>query len=505
MANWLGRLFGGSPKAADSVALALPQGADLQRMVTDAIREVAADGKAGGWDGLQNVAAGLETSRDKSSYSEYGPITRLPEEEVSRMYRGSWIPRKIIDCVTEDMTREWVSFSFGGQKADPGAARAIAETEKDLNIRGEIADGVRWGRAFGGAGMVMRMRNDGPVLDQPLDPAKVKKGDLVLVKTYDRFNLVVDGSEIDNETTTASGKTNPNFGLPTFYTVIDVGGGTQRRIHASRVIRFNGAKTPRRAWISNAYWDDSVLLSPQQAIKRYDATTGGIASMVWEASVDIISVDGLSNLLAQKDGEAKITARFLAGAIMKSLNKLLMLDRSREAYSQKTITFAGLKDVLAGMMNALSGAADVPLTRLFGQSPDGMNATGESDMRNHYDHIKARQGSDLRPQLSYLHEIEVRSALGTMPEDFSFEFNPLWQQTPKEKADTELVRAQTRKIYWDMGALSEGGVARELHADGSMRTMEDRDVKLAEELAQQPEPVPPPAVPPAKQPPAATP
>jgi hypothetical protein len=488
MANWLGRLFGGGSKAADSVALAIPAGTDLQKMVTDAIREVAA-----GMDGgLQNLAAGLGTYRDKSYYSEYGAVTRLNEEEVTRMYRGSWIPRKIVDCVTEDMTREWVTLSFGsGQKTDQGAARAVAETEKNLNVRREFAHGIRWGRAFGGGGMVMRLRNDGAVLEQPLNPESIKKGDLVLVKTYDRFNLVVDGTEIDNETTTAAGKTNPNFGLPKFYTVIDVGGGQVNRIHASRVIRFGGAVTPRRAWISNGYWDDSVLLAPMQAIRNYDAATGGIASMVFETKLDIISVAGLTNALATKDGEAKITARFLAGAIMKSLNKILLIDKDKEAFAQKQITFTGLKDVLEGMMNALSGAADVPLTRLFGQSPGGMNATGDSDMRNHYDHIKGRQTSDVRPQLSQFHEVEIRSALGTMPPETSFEFNPLWQQTAKEKADTEKVRADTRKVYWDIGALNEGGVARELHADGSMKTMTDRDVTLAEELAQQPEPEPP--------------
>ena len=49
-------------------------------------------------------------------------------------------------------------------------------------------------------------------------------------------------------------------------------------------------------------------------------------------------------------------------------------------------------------LQVAAGAADIPVTRLLGQSPAGLSATGDSDTRNYYDMIAARQELDLRPQ-----------------------------------------------------------------------------------------------------------
>ena len=65
-------------------------------------------------------------------------------------------------------------------------------------------------------------------------------------------------------------------------------------------------------------------------------------------------------------------------------------------------------------------------TRLLGQSPAGLSATGDSDTRNYYDMIAARQELDLRPQLERLDKLILRSA-GVDPAALTFEFRPLWQ------------------------------------------------------------------------------
>lgn len=435
-------------------------------------------------DGLTNVIAGLGTSRDKRFYSNYSPVTPLQQQDLEAMYTGAWLPGKIVDAVTEDMTREWIKLSWDGYDEDEGGVKAVSVAESKLGVRPQFSDGVRWGRLHGGAGTLMRFKNDGSVLGEPLDLERIKKGDLIALNTFDRWYLTAEGGQM-------SETPGPGFGMPQFYNLTGLAGaGSLSHIHASRIIRFNGAKTPYRAWLQNGFWDHSVLQKVVDAIKNYDSSTAGVASMVFEASVDILKAQGLTQLLATNGGEAKVTARLLAAVIMKSINRVWVIDKDKEEYGQKTITFAGIKDVLMGMMNDVSGATGIPLTRLFGQSPAGMNATGESDQDNYYDLIRAAQNDNLRPQLEYAYEIIMRSTLGRMPENFAIEFASLWQESDKETADTNKVKADTRKVYWDMGALNEGAIARELKADGSMKTMEDDDVKLAEELAKQPDPVP---------------
>jgi hypothetical protein len=74
------------------------------------------------------------------------------------------------------------------------------------------------------------------------------------------------------------------------------------------------------------------------------------------------------------------------------------------------------------------------------------------------------------------------------PEDYVSEWNPLWQESAKEAADAELVRAQTATAYQAIGAIDEGIIAADLYARGVYPGMTKKDVKMAQELAKQPDP-----------------
>ncbi|KZE75867.1 anti-CBASS protein Acb1 family protein [Paenibacillus elgii] len=54
-------------------------------------------------------------------------------------------------------------------------------------------------------------------------------------------------------------------------------------------------------------------------------------------------------------------------------------------------SFGGLNDIYESFMLDIAGACRMPVTRLFGQAPAGMNATGESDMENYYETVQQGQ------------------------------------------------------------------------------------------------------------------
>ena len=64
----------------------------------------------------------------------------------------------------------------------------------------------------------------------------------------------------------------------------------------------------------------------------------------------------------------------------------------------------------------VSAAADIPTTRLFGRSPAGMSATGESDLRNYYDRVKTVQEMDVYPALAPIDWLMVAEVLGDVSE-----------------------------------------------------------------------------------------
>ncbi len=105
----------------------------------------------------------------------------------------------------------------------------------------------------------------------------------------------------------------------------------------------------------------------------------------------------------------------------------------------------------------------VPVTRLLGQSLAGLSATGDSDTRNYYDMIAARQELDLRPQLERLDRLILASE-GLDPDAVSFAFRPLWQMDASTAATVALTKAQATQIYAGLGLWPTAVTARLVEA-----------------------------------------
>ena len=221
------------------------------------------------------------------------------------------------------------------------------------------------------------------------------------------------------------------------------------------MVRFLGNACPDPSF---GPWSDSVLQVLYDAIHAVALTQAGATSLMHEAKVDVVTVPNLSEHLSSAATTAQLSARFAYAAAMKSLNNLLLLGDG-ESWSRQRIDFAGLPEMVRTFLQVAAGAADIPVTRLLGQSPAGLNATGNSDTRNYYDMIAARQALDLRPQLDRLDALILRSA-GLDPAALTYRFRPLWQMSAADKAAVALQKAQATQIYAGLGLWDTATTAR---------------------------------------------
>ena len=200
------------------------------------------------------------------------------------------------------------------------------------------------------------------------------------------------------------------------------------------------------------------------------------------AKVDVVTVPNLSEHLTSAETTAQLSARFAYAAAMKSINNLLLLGDG-ESWARQRIDFGGLPEMVRTFLQVAAGAADIPVTRLLGQSPAGLSATGESDVRNYYDMIAARQELDLRPQLERLDRLICRSE-GIDPGGLGFAFRPLWQLDEPARAALALSRAQATQVYAGLKLWPDAVLARlaeaQLVADG---TYPNAAAVFAEEVA----------------------
>lgn len=387
-------------------------------------------GKILSFDSLKNFVANLGTSRDKAASAAYtGP--NVTPEQLNNAYRGSWLPRKIVDIPALDATRRWRSW-----QAEKEQITLIEAEEKRLNLKEKVKDALIKARLFGGAAIYIGIKGDNdPSL--PLFPESVKAIDFLTVIP----KRAIQAGEIENDPVVAG------YGEPKYYRVSSASGAFD--IHPSRIVRFVGAAVPDEELNTAAQgWGDSVLTAAFESCRNVDATMANLASLIYEAKVDVFGIPGLAEIMGDPKAREMLIERVHLAAMLKGNNGMLIRD-AEETHDTKSISFSGLEVIANLFLQVASGAADIPMTRLLGQSPGGLNSTGESDLRNYYDRIQSYQELDISPSMGVLDECLIRSALGSRPPEIHYVWASLWQTTDKERADIGKTVADTIKTLAD--------------------------------------------------------
>ncbi|MGL5775509.1 MAG: DUF1073 domain-containing protein [Aeromonas veronii] len=407
-------------------------------------------------DGLVNVVSGLGGAKTKRYHNKFQYAALNDWQQLDAAYQSNWLARQIVDVPAEDMTREWRSF-----KCDD--ADNIRVEEDRLQIPIAVNTGLAWARLYGGGGLLMITGQD---LSKPLNVSKVRKGDLERVIVLDRWDM--SAMTINTWNILAA-----NYLQPEFYTIR---GGSQQ-IHWSHFARFTGARLPLRQMAYTQGWGDSELRKCLDDIMDMVASKDGIAELMQEANVDVVTRDGLADELGS-DQDTNIIGRYAQFSLLKSTNNLALLDGD-ETYDRKTLNLGGVAPILETFMTWISGAADIPVTRLFGTSAKGLNATGEGDLTNYYNSIRAKQLTQLDPGMRQLDEVLVRSALGYMPDDYNYVWNPLAQLNEREIAEARRITSETDQRYLDMGVIQVSQVQRNLQSAETYQ-FDDEDIEQLE-------------------------
>ncbi len=367
---------------------------------------------------------GRETPEDGFGWSA-GPLTADPAR-LTLLYRENWLAKRIIDMPCEDMTRSWYTLSADLAQEDQEALRRL---EARHEIRREITNAIRWARLYGGACALMVLRNQEDRLDRPLDPDSVLPGDFQGLLVRDRVSGVRPEPELETDLD------DPDYGYPKYY-LFETGEGAPLRVHHSRVLRFTGRDLPRSEEESEEYWGASELEHIRDELEKRDATSRNIARLVFQANVTTLKMSDFGEVLAM--GTARQRQQILSA--IEEQNRMrdsfgLQLLSAGDDYENHPYSFAGLSEVYEAFMLDMAGAAGIPATRLFGRSPQGMNATGESDMKNYYEMIGQMQERHLRPALEKWLPVAALSLWGFIPERMEISFPSLMTTAPLEQAE----------------------------------------------------------------------
>ena len=445
-------------------------------------------------DGWYNTLTGLgDALRDKSQSTAFYSSGTLSDIELDALFNDNDLAETIVSAVVDDALRQGIEIESEESDDDEREAE-IGKRCDALDVVGSLAMAATMGRLFGGAA-IYPVLDDGAEPQEPLDVERVREVYSLLV--LDRRQLQPVSWYVDP----ASGK----IGQVEAYQLQITSGNTYGSpiVHESRLVMFGGLRTTRTRKQHLGGWDRSALQPAYDVLRKTGASFDGAMQLMSDMSQAVWKIKGLIEMFGA-DQEEAVRTRMAATELGRSSFRAIMLDAEGEDFERVATPMTGVSDMLTAGWQRLAAATSprMPLTRLFGMSPGGLNATGESDMRNWYDQVKAFQTIDLSPRANRLVQLIARSLGEQEPERFSACFPSLWQMTPKEQAEIEKLAAEKDAIYITAAVLLPEEVALSRYGDGNFSASTKIDAELRQSMAApDPEPPQPQLAPPVVEPP----
>lgn len=405
-------------------------------------------------DGYSNPAANLGAGANNLAQAGGYVMERFTWDywTLNILFRDNWIAKAIIEKPANEMLKNGFEIQ---SELDPDKINKIQSAWVRTRSRQKFLDCVKWARLYGGCLLVPMLENQ-PDMSKPLDYDSIMPGSYKGCFTVDRWSGVSPSVELVTDID------DPEFGQPMYYDVSSDALKKTIRIHHSRVIKVIGRKLPYWEEIAETYWGASELEHVFTELKKRDDTSANISFLIFLANVRVFSMEGLGQAISMGDQEGLKRVY----QTMQEMNRLMCstgtfaIDKD-DNFSEHQYSFTGINDVYESFMLDISGAAEIPIDKLFGRSPSGFNS-GEETLQNYYDTIQEKQESDIRYPLEKLVKMITMSELGEIPDDLEIVFNPVRRPSSMEKADLGSKNAEAILSVYSSGVIGKGTVLREL-------------------------------------------
>lgn len=420
-------------------------------------------------DGYINLLNKYGSSHDNSTAYTNVSEAPVPDIQLSQYYETSGLFARIIDLPAEEAVKHGFDSGIRDQKINA----YINDMVDWLEWEEKAAIAIKWSRLFGGALIVMLI-DDGHGIDEPLDWRNIKS--IEELRVYERAVVQPDYSSLYNYSMTESfGETIPKFAMPEYYFVSSLYG--KFKVHESRCLIFrNGVLPERSTQPSYRFWGAPEYLRIRKELREVVTSHSYAVKLLERSSQAIYSMKNLASVLQTDEGTELVLKRLQIIDMARNILNSIAIDSEGEQYDFKSMQLSGVNDVIDTTCNMLSAVTGIPQTVLFGRSPAGQNSTGKSDLENYYNLVERIQKLMLRSNLKTFLDIIIRAGFNSgkidCEPDFRAIFKPLWNlseaeqaETVRKKAQAQNVRANTAKIYVEMGVLDSSEIRASLAKD----------------------------------------
>lgn len=414
--------------------------------------------------GFRNPATGAGVGGlDRTETAFWSPTYYWSKQSLQTLYVQSWAAAHFIDIPIDDMFIRWRQFDDDADQ--------MMEAERSLDVTDSLSRAMKAARLYG-SGLLIFVSRDAP-LDQPMIPEQVRPGDVSHLLVFDRYSANVRTMDID--------PLSPTYGQALIYDIYPTT-GRPFMVHHTRVMRFDGIRPLGDDGFTtyDRNWGVSAIVPVIIALIQDQSGASAAGQLMQMASMDVVKLVGFRDSLAGQQEIDDPSPESVGQRMneLKSVYRTVFMDRDDE-FERQAVSFGGLPEMLDRMARRVAAAAQIPATRFWGQSPVGMNATGESDMVNYAESVMAMQDKMLSAPLEKLDMVLARNV--GLREPPTYTWLPLTDMSESEQATNFQTRVNALRTAIDAGIIDEDEARQALDGDEFLGELQGMAPGLPEE------------------------
>lgn len=236
-----------------------------------------------------------------------------------------------------------------------------------------------------------------------------------------------------------------------------------RKTHSTRLLPFVSREVPDL--LKPAYNFGGMSMSQLMApyVTMWLRTRKSVNDLVNIFSIVTLATD-MNAALAGGNGDS-LTRRAQLFTAMRDNKGMLLINKNTEELSLQNVPLGTLDKLQAQAQEHMAAPCHIPLIKLFGVVPTGLNATGEGEIQIWYDFVKACQENLFGPQMDIVLKLIQLDLFGSVDDSIAYEWVPLDEPTAKEKAEERKSNADEAGVLIDKGVVDPQEAREKLQRD----------------------------------------
>lgn len=363
--------------------------------------------------------------------------------------------RTMHETLADECVRCWGKVVSAGS-ADAAKLREIEAELERVDTLAIVRQAAIHDQAFGGGHVYFKLKGDKDSRSLPMlmKPYSVPEGSFEGLRVVEPYWVTPNYyNSID--------PTAADFYKPSTWWMLGI------EVHSTRMQTLVSRPVPDMLKPTYSFRGVSMSQLAIPYIDNWLRTRQSVSDTVKQFSVSGILTDLQQALLPGASQDLQNRAS-LVNAYRDNRN-ILFLDKATEEFFQVNTPLSGLDSLQAQAQEQMAAVSHIPLVKLLGVTPTGLNASSEGEIRVFYDYVRGYQKNVLMSLMLNVIRVIQLSLYGEVDPHVVWEWAPLLELTKLEEADARAKDADTDAKYVEMGAVTAEQVAEVLHNDAHSR------------------------------------